>query len=198
MLRRIVIASGFFLFTSQPGVAAQNAWTTEVLMETLAKVTEARLTFVEYRTSSFLVDKIKLTGHLTYVAPDFILKSVESPFVENIEIDGDTISIEKISNRGESSIQRYSLTASEVLNTTVEGIRATLAGNLDILSDNYNINLSGEMSDWIVLLVPKEQKVLEHIEKIAITGSNGQIKLIETFDADGDESSLNLSYLTVN
>lgn len=166
-------------------------------MRKLAEVNEAELTFVERRTSAFLVDEIKLTGRMTYRAPDKIEKFVETPFVENIKIQGDRILIEKISNNGGSTIQSYSLSSLEALNTTVEGIRATLSGDLTALVDNYEVELEGDISDWSVLLTPKNQEVLEVIEKIAVSGSNSQIKVIETFDADGDESRLDLSYQVI-
>ncbi|MGI9318271.1 MAG: LolA-related protein [bacterium] len=173
---------------------AQTILDAKTLMQILAQVKEAQLTFVERRTSAFLVDEIKLTGRMVYEAPDKIEKFVETPFVENIKIQGDKILIEKISNRGDASYQSYSLSSLEVLNTTVEGIRATLSGNFAALVDSYEVELSGDMSDWSVLLTPKKPEVLEVIEKIAVSGSDSKIKVIETFDADGDESRLDLSY----
>jgi hypothetical protein len=173
---------------------AQVALDTQSLMQVLAEVKEAELTFIERRTSAFLVDEIKLTGRMFYQAPDKIEKFVETPFLENIKIAGDKILIEKISDNGDSSFQSYSLSSLDALNTTVEGIRATLSGDLTALTNNYEVELSGDMSNWSVLLIPKSPQVLEVIEKIAVSGSNSQIRVIETFDADGDESRLDLSY----
>jgi len=176
--------------------ASQSEWSAESLMMKLAEVKQATLSFVEYRSSIFLVGKVKLTGHMTYRAPDFILKSVETPFVENIEIEGDRISIEKVTNRGESTFQQYSITRSDVLSATIEGIRATISGDYSKLGENYEILVTGDMNEWIVTLIPRRQELLDHIEKIAVSGSQGEIRMIETFNADGDETSLNLSYLT--
>jgi outer membrane lipoprotein-sorting protein len=163
-------------------------------MRALAGVKEAQLTFVEHRTSAFLVDEIMLTGRMVYLAPDRIEKFVETPFVENIKIHGDKITIEKISARGGSTLQSFSLSSIEALNTTVAGIQATLSGNFSALTDNYDVELSGDISNWSVLLTPKKPEVLGIIEKIAVSGSDSKIKIIETYDADGDETRLNLSY----
>ena len=186
-----------FLTVGQPGVASQSEWNEESLMMQLAEVKEADLSFIEHRTSGFLIDKIKLTGTMRYRAPDMIEKSVETPFVENIKIKGDRISVEKISDRGESSIKTYSLSSMETLNTTVEGVRATLSGNLTLLKHNYELELTGDASNWNITLTPKTPKMREFIEKITVSGRHNQISVIETFDADGDESRLDLSYLPV-
>jgi hypothetical protein len=197
LLRRCLSLSVGIALVGCKTVLAQAVLDTQSLMQVLAEVKEAELTFVEHRTSAFLVDEIKLTGRMVYQAPDKIEKFVETPFLENIKIVGDKILIEKISNNGDSSFQSYSLSSLGALNTTVEGIRATLSGDLTALSDNYEVELSGDMSDWSVLLIPKSPQVLEVIEKIAVSGSNGKIKVIETFDADGDESRLDLSYQVI-
>ena len=194
---RYLTVAALIAYAGGAAVQAQTNLDAHSLMRTLAEVNEAELTFVERRTSAFLVDEIKLTGRMTYRAPDKIEKFVETPFVENIKIQGDKILIEKISNNGGSKIQSYSLSSLEALNTTVEGIRATLSGDLTALIDNYEVELKGDISDWSVLLTPKNQEVLEVIEKIAVSGSNSQIKVIETFDADGDESRLDLSYQVI-
>jgi len=167
------------------------------VLQKLSQVKEAQLTFIEHRSSAFLVGEVKLTGSMTYRAPDFIVKLVKTPYSQRIEIDGDQLMIEKITDRGESSTQNYSLTASESLKTIVEGFRATLAGDLAILADSYDIELAGDMNAWKVVLTPRKEELLSQIEKIAVTGNNDQIKLIETFNTDGDESRLMLSYQAI-
>lgn len=194
LIRRCLIASIGLVFVDYQGVLAQTAWDTQSLMRAFAEVKEAQLTFVEHRTSAFLVDEIMLTGRMVYLAPDRIEKFVETPFVENIKIHGDKVTIEKISARGGSTLQSFSLSSIEALNTTVAGIQATLSGNFTALTDNYDIELSGDMSNWSVFLTPKKPEVLGVIKRIAVSGSDSKIKVIETYDADGDESRLSLSY----
>ncbi len=169
-------------------------WSTETLMEMLSQVKEADLTFTEERSSAFLVGDIVLTGSLKYIAPDFIEKRVESPYKQRTKISGDTLLVEKTSQRGESTIQQYSLSSSEALSTIVEGFRATLAGNLAVLIENYNIALEGDMLTWLVTLTPKKPKLSDHLEKIALTGEEREIRTIETTNADGDIARLSLFY----
>lgn len=201
LLRRTILVAILLALSSAftgPWVLAsqnkQSEWSTATLMELLGGVQAADLTFTEQRTSTFLFDEIKLTGKMTYRAPDQIEKFVETPFVENIRINGDQISIEKVSNRGKSTTRTYSLAASEALRTTVESIRATLSGNLDSLKHNYDVEMTGDISDWSVELTPKSTEVRGLIERIAVSGSDSKIRVIEIHDSDGDQSRLTLSY----
>lgn len=175
-------------------VDRSDGWSTQRLMHMLGEVEAAELTFVEQRTSAFLVDEIELTGSMSYRAPDRIEKHVETPFVEKIRIAGDLLTIEKVSDRGESSLKTYSLQSLDSIGTAVEGIRATLSGNLDSLNSNYDVEMSGDVEAWQVLLVPLRAEVREIIERISVSGSDSMIRVIETQDADGDESTLTLSY----
>ncbi len=197
LLSAVAAISLLTMVGRQDAVSAEseeNDWSAEVLMQMLAEVREADLTFVEQRSSAFLVGEIELKGTLKYIAPDFIEKRVETPYIHKIKINGDKLSVEKTTNRGETSTQQYSLSSSESLRTMVEGFRATLAGNLAVLIDNYHIALEGDMLGWMVTLTPKKPELLDHIEKIALAGAKREIRTIETVNADGDVSRLLLSY----
>ncbi len=183
---------------SWPAVASpQAAWDTETLMHDLAMVQEAELTFVEHRTSGFLLGETRLTGRLRYRAPDFIEKTVESPFVQVTTIQGDSISIEKVGDRGESVTRHYNIDASQALQTAVEGIRATLSGNYGYLRESYMVELTGDRDSWSVTLVPRDDVMRGVIETIRISGMEARISSIDTTNADGDESRLSLSYQTI-
>jgi hypothetical protein len=191
--RRWLLPAGLVLSWAAMG-ASQATWNAQTLMENLASVREAEFTFTEQRTSTFLMDEIRLSGRLHYRAPDFIRKTVISPFEQVTTIEGDSISIEKTTARGESTTRHYSLNGSEALHSTVEGIRATLSGNYEYLQESFDVELSGDSGNWSVMLVPRDEDIRKLIEKICITGMEGRISAIDTINADGDESRLQLSY----
>ena len=163
-------------------------------MDNLASIHEIELTFVERRTSSFLLDEIQLSGRLLYRAPDFIKKTVESPFQQVTTIDGNSIRVEKTSARGETTTRQYSLDASEAIYSAVEGIRATLSGNYEYLRQSFELQLDGDRESWSVLLLPRGEAMRKLIDRIYITGMEGRITSIDTTNADGDESRLRFSY----
>ena len=163
-------------------------------MENLASVREVKSTYTERRTSSFLISDVQLSGKLHYRAPDFIRKTVQTPYEQITTIRGDTVSIEKINTRGESSTRHYSLGAHESLQSAVEGIRATLSGDYEYLQESFEIEVSGTRESWSVLLLPRDEAIRQQIESIFIVGTDDAISSIDTTNTDGDESSLQLVY----
>jgi hypothetical protein len=55
--------------------------------------------------------------------------------------------------------------------------------------------LTGPRSAWELSLVPTADDILEHIERINLSGEETQIRKVVTIQADGDESTLELSYI---
>ena len=155
------------------------------------------MTFSEHRSSVFLIGSVDLKGRIVYHAPDFVKKFIEHPYVESIEIKGDKITIEKESKRGEPIIQRFSLASSEALNITVSGIRGTLSGDLSRLLEYYSVELEGHQEAWSVKLTPISEAIRKRIDHINISGSDNKIHMIDTYNSDGDETTLILSYQTI-
>ena len=163
-------------------------------MENLASVREVESTFVEHRTSSFLMNEVRLSGKLYYRAPDFIRKTVETPYEQITTIAGDTVSIEKVNARGESTKRSYSLGSHDSLKSAVESVRATLSGNYDFLNKSFEVEVTGNRESWSVLLLPRDGAMRDQVERILIMGVDGKISSIDTINADGDESQLRLHY----
>ena len=46
-------------------------------------------------------------------------------------------------------------------------------------------------------LVPRDEIIREHIEKIELSGQDTKVGEIVTIQADGDESTMKLSYLLI-
>ena len=176
--------------TSMPGYAGE--FTIEHVMQSLAKIRVIDSPFVETKKSMFLTDELELAGTIRYHAPDWLEKTITEPFGETTLIDGDLVTIRKSSD--ERQVRRYSLDASPVIERIVDSVRATLAGDLPALERHYRANLWGEESAWELLLIPRDPELQEFIEQIRIRGAAGRIVQIETYEADGDESVLRLTY----
>jgi outer membrane lipoprotein-sorting protein len=178
---------------------AQDEWGIEDLMGELSRVKHAKLEFRETKKSIFLITNTTIEGNMEYRAPDYIEKNTLSPFLENLVIDGDTMVIEKIPTTGKVDdavrTQTYSVESHPMLKAAVESIRAMLAGNYTTLTESYQIVLTGSRSAWELSLVPTADDILEYIERINLSGEETQIRKVVTIQADGDESTLELSYI---
>ena len=178
---------------------AQDEWGIEDLMGDLSRVKHAKLKFRETKKSIFLIINTTIEGNMEYRAPDYIEKNTLSPFLEKLVIDGDTMIIEKFPTTGKVDdavrTQTYSVESHPMLKVAVESIRAMLAGNYTTLTENYQIVLTGPRSAWELSLVPTADDILEYIERINLSGEGTQIRKVVTIQADGDESTLELSYI---
>ena len=171
-------------------------------MGELAEVTHARLEFAETKKSIFLIVDTTIEGEMEYRAPDYIVKETLTPFNEKVVIDGEYMSIEKTPSSGKSEtqigVQNYSVDSHPLLKAAVESMRAMLAGNYAMIKDNYDIDFQGERESWSLSLVPRQTQIQEHIERLDLVGSGTMIAKVVTIQADGDVTTLELSYIFVN
>ncbi len=179
-------------------VANEEVWDVKILMQRLSEVSHAEIDFVETKKSILLVTNVTLEGKMDYRAPDFIEKITESPFYEKVVINGDSMVVEKTVKLGKDDeiqqLQEFSVDSNPLLKAAVESIRAMLAGNFELLTENYILQLDGERNAWQLSLVPKSSEILEYIEQINLTGADTEIRKVVTIQADGDESKLELTY----
>ena len=68
----------------------------------------------------------------------------------------------------------------------MEGIRATLAGDLPTLR-LYEVQLSGGAARWQLLLRPKDPRLARFVQTIMVQGSQDRIDVIDTLSPDGSD-----------
>jgi outer membrane lipoprotein-sorting protein len=169
--------------------AAGPAWGLPQLMLSLARVRSASAKFVERKTVRMLDAPLVSTGTLNYVAPDRMTKVTLSPRPETVVLDGDEVTIE---GGPDGQTHTFSITDYPQIGGLVEGIRATLAGDLPALERYFDVRLSGRASDWQLLLQPKDDALARLVTSIRILGRENRIHRIETDQSDGDRSEMTI------
>jgi len=167
--------------------AAQQVWGVAPLMAELAHVRSASGQFTERKTMQMLTQPLILSGRLAYVAPNYLEKDTLSPTPEKLVMKGDEVTI--VSN---NETHTFSLTQFSQIGGLVEGIRATLAGDLRTLEHFYTLQLSGEAAAWDLRLVPREGDLTRFVKWIEFHGSGDRIQTISTEDSDGDRSDMTI------
>jgi len=137
------------------------------LMALLAGVTTSSDSFVESRKSALLSAPLVLKGRLVYGRPDRLEKHVLSPYDESTVVNKQIVSIE---NRTLKQKRSFNLSASMPATAMVEGMRATLAGDVPTLERHYDIRLEGSQEAWLLTLTPRDAKLTEIVSKIRIAG----------------------------
>ncbi len=179
-------------------IADSDGWDVSGLMHQFSRIVHAKLVFKETRRSEFVMTDLVTKGHIEYRQPDYIEKNTVSPIVEKVVIDGDSMSIEKTGTVGKHDdmvqIQRYPVKSHPVLTITVESLRAILVGDIDRLNEGFEIKLDGSRTDWKLDLTPKTPEILKYFKQVMLYGSDARIQKVVLIQADGDQSTVDLTY----
>jgi outer membrane lipoprotein-sorting protein len=178
------------LLLGAPALAQQTqAWGITQLMQTLAQVKSSSAQFTERKTMRMLSEPLVTSGTLLYLAPDQVQKITVLPKRERVAVRGDTVTLD--GGQDERS-RTLSLSDYPEIGGIVEGIRATLAGDLPTLRRYYAVQLDGSATDWRLLLQPIDPKLQKFLKSIRIAGDGNKVHAVVTEDGDGDISEMSI------
>lgn len=158
------------------------------LMHELSQVETAGGRFVERKYLSILSEPLTLHGHVLYRAPDYVEKEYDDPNGERYEVRGDHLAIEL----ADGSRRELVIDEHPVLRAFVESYRGTLAGDLETLEKYFELELSGTMDAWRLLLVPKLAELSRYLTAVVLLGSGGTVYEVHTRETGGDHSVMTL------
>lgn len=175
--------------SAQP--AAAQGWGLPQLMREFADIKQSTARYVERRYLSVVKTPVESRGVLVYIAPSYVEKETEAPEHERLVVDRDRITIEKDGSRHTFSRDEY-----PQIWGFIEGIRATLAGDLASLQSVYTVTLEGSDVDWQMLLQPRDPKMQEMVQQIRFSGSGPHIQSVVTQERDGDRTEMSITERT--
>jgi outer membrane lipoprotein-sorting protein len=180
-----ILCSVVLLCPLSTRAATAPGFTLSGLMEILAKVREASASFTETKRLPLLTTSLHSSGTLAYRAPDYLRKTTTAPAPQRFVLRNGTVSL-TVNGR----TQRFTLAQAPQLAGLVEGVRATLAGDLLTLRRYYTLSLSGGPDHWQLLLRPKAATLAKMIAWMSITGDGNRITGVDSADAKGGETEM--------
>lgn len=171
------------------GPANASDWNLDVLMEQLAQRSSGQATFSETKFLAVLDEPIEQTGTLAF-APGRLEKFTQRPHPERMTVIGDLLTVEIGPERKQRQLRLHRYPA---LWGFVEGLRATLTGNLEVLRRFYQIELHGSVGDWELVMVPSQSEMAAVVRLVSIRGGLGRIAVIELVQTNGDRSVMRIS-----
>ncbi len=181
-LRNMLAALAIMLL---PALSHAAVWDIDQLMQDLAQVRSGHVSFVETKSIAMLDKPLESSGELFYSAPDHLEKRTFKPKPESLTVTGDALVIERGRQKYRVQLQSY-----PELAAFIDSIRGTLAGDKKALERNYRLSLDGTAQDWLLQLVPINEKMLAVVRSIRITGEHVEVRSIEITQADGDSSRM--------
>jgi hypothetical protein len=157
------------------------------LMQRLAQRTHGHVTFVEKKYLSTLDRPLQSSGELFYDAPDRLEKRSLSPRRESLVLQHGVLSVQLGRRERTLSLADYPDIA-----PLIDSIRATLAGDRGALERTFNVELTGPLSQWRLLLTPRDARVARSVRRIRIDGVEQDLREVEIVQPDGDRSVMTL------
>jgi hypothetical protein len=167
--------------------AAVESGDLDELMQLLAMRRHGQVSFVEQHFLALLKRPVESYGELIYDAPGRLEKRTVEPRAESLVLVGDVLTVE----RGKH-IHVVDLKSYPTVLPLIESLRATLAGDLPALERVFDVNYSGDLSHWVLSLVPREDRAAKDIARVRIEGIRDNLLRVEIFEADGDRSLMTL------
>jgi hypothetical protein len=164
-------------------------WGLEVLMDELAQRGSGQAYFSETKHLAVLDKPIEQTGTLAF-APGRLEKFTRQPHAERMTVVGDALTVDMgpESRKRQLRLHRY-----PALRGFIEGLRATLTGDLDVLRRFYEIELHGSADDWELVMVPNKPEMAALVRLLSIRGGLGRITVIEVVQNSGDRSVMQIT-----
>ncbi len=158
-------------------------------MQTLAEVKSASARFTERQAMRMLNAPLVTSGTLSFVAPDYMQKITTAPVPERFVLDHGEVTI---TGGTDNQTHRFALTNYPQIGGLVEGILATLAGDLPRLNRFYVVQLTGSPAAWQLLLQPRSAELAKFIKWTRIGGSQNRLNAVTTESSNGDYSEMSI------
>ena len=163
------------------GAAAAPAPDVDALLAHLMRPAPARTPFVEVHFSPLLTRPLIVSGELEYDGPEALARTVEKPYSEHTQIQGDTVTV----TRGSAPPRTFSLQRAPELKTLLSSFSALLGGNRAQLEQGFTIALAGVEAHWSLTLPPRDSRVRARVARILVNGAAQSPRCMTTSAPDG-------------
>jgi Outer membrane lipoprotein carrier protein LolA-like len=146
-----------------------------------------RANFTESKHVRVLDAPLESSGELSFVAPLRLEKRTFKPRAEVLVLEGDTMSMERGSNKRSISLSDF-----PEVGAMVQSMRAAIAGDRVALERYFEAQATGTRERWQLKLTPRQQKIGITLREIVLSGNANYIHTIEMLLTDGDRSVMSL------
>jgi outer membrane lipoprotein-sorting protein len=170
------------------GAMAQETELAKV-MRLLSQVENSTVRFTETKRMAALSEPLTLSGRLRYERGRVLERDIDAPYEESMIVEGQSV---VVASPSRGRIRSYALRAYPVAWAFVEGLRATLGGDLDTLERYFRVAFNGAVGAWKIELVPLDEEMARYVEAIVFRGSRADITSIQVREAGGDSSLMTI------
>lgn len=190
MKRRVVLGLALrcFMLLGLTGAAVAQGFGIARLQRLLQDEPQAALRYTELRESRWLAAPIESSGTLRST-PKMLEKRVEKPRPETWRILHDRMQIDIPGAVGAREVMLDQAPAAAAL---AQALRLVMAGDLEALDKDFQLELSGDERQWTLQLMPRQQEVARHLKRIDLRGAGPRLLDIVILEAQGDRTTTRL------
>jgi hypothetical protein len=154
------------------------------LLAALRQVPPSRVDFHERRASPLLVEALHFSGELERPAAGALLKRIDTPFREQVRIEGERVLVE----REGKPPRRFSLRRAPELGALTASFEAVLGGDLALLQQHFTLRMEGASPSWVMHLDPRDPRLAKKVEALRFLGSGTELRCMDLVLAGAETS----------
>ena len=178
------------LLLSVAGAAYAQAFSIVRLQRLLQDAPHADVRFTELRESRWLAAPIESSGTLRST-PTMLEKRVDQPTRETWRILSDRMQFGAPGSAGAREIMLDEAPAAAALAQT---LRHVMAGDLEALNKDFELELSGDERAWTLQLMPRQAEVARQLKRIVLQGVGRRLSVMVILETQGDRTTTRLFY----
>jgi hypothetical protein len=175
---------------SVAGAAFAQAFSVEHLQRLLQQAPHADVLFTEMRESRWLAAPIESSGTMRSNAL-MLEKRVERPRPETWRILSDRMLVTAPGSDGVKDVMLDQAPAAAAL---ANMLRRVMAGDLEALNKDFQLELSGDEREWTLQLTPRHPDVARQLKQITLQGAGRRLAVIVIQESQGDRTTTHLHY----
>lgn len=145
--------------------------------------------FREIRSIARLKSNVVLSGTLSYVPPNKLVRTVEQPRFEKTEVIGNKVSIWTKAGR---QTRTGHIEDFPTLDGLISALRAVLAGKIGLLRRQFAVGFQEKANGWVIRLLPKRSKVQERVSEIIVAGDDTRLRTLTLRLTNGDKTLIEM------
>ena len=159
------------------------------IMQGLAAQPSRQAHFSMQKHVSSLAAPVLSQGTLSYRRPDHLEQDTTAPRPERLLIEGDTVSI---TTPGQPT-RTLPIDESPALQVLADTLRGTLAGDLGTLRRHFDVEETGGIDRWRIVLHPSGNVAAQVVRIAYVDGAGSDVRQIDIVQADGDEQRMTIT-----
>jgi hypothetical protein len=180
---RLLSRIGCALLVALPlAASAADTGLAQTVLKRLARPGSAQVAFVEVSYRGMLDRPLITSGTMKWLGGDKLERDVEKPYKAVAKIGDGQMSVERPGHPA----QTMPISRAPQMGAILAGFRALLGGDIAQLSQDFEVQATGDPARWLLTLTPRSSELKHRVRSIQIDGRDDAPRCMTLNETDGD------------